>query len=628
MRRWLLRALLLLAVILLAAEAIYLPTVNLYLNGDRLQARLNRRPEKFSIRWATAWTPWPGKVYMRNVEIRGRAPRIDWYGHLDEVDASYRITPLFQRGVHLRSVRVTGLDYRHRRETATEEAGADAGSGLPPLPDLEMGADQETRADDTTPSHPKGAPREPWTIIADDIDVAIDQLWFDRYRMAGPMRLDTSMELVTRRTIEFPRVHFTMDRGDVTIEERTMLGGLLLDFETALPPFGRGGRGLRDVVEHLTGRFRLQADSASLFFLETYFRRAPWLHFNSNAGLQADLRFDGGRLIPGSTLESTPDAVDVDFLDQKLTGSGRIAMSVQEEEGVPRSHFEATLDAFELSVPEKTEPYAAGRGFAVTATSNSLTLDDLFTTLEVKADLQEAIIPDLSHYNRYFPRDSGIAIREGTGRISYHIEANQEEKSLHGWTDLSATNGVLMFEDYLIRGDATIRTLFTSGDLERKWFDIAGTRIDLVSRSHRWKASISLPRARVRYSEPMQLDTNAVFRMTDTAPLVALFNAKKDVSNFMEKLMTIQDIQGKTALKVDEQGTQLAGLQVTGEDFIALADLALRKGGKEGILYVKLHAISFGVAFDKGKKDLDLIRAREWFEKARARRRGIDPPAR
>jgi hypothetical protein len=127
----------------------------------------------------------------------------------------------------------------------------------------------------------------------------------------------------------------------------------------------------------------------------------------------------------------------------------------------------------------------------------------------------------------------------------------------------------------------------------------------------------------VRYSEPMQMSADVKFRMTDTAPLVALFDAQKDVSRFVENLMTIQDIEGKTSLKVDDHGSEIAGLEIAGEDFLALAEMALREEGKNGILYVRLHGFSVGVAFDRGEKDVDLIRARAWYEKQRARRRVV-----
>lgn len=636
-RRRLLRALLILAIAPIAVEAVYIPSANYYLRGGgRLLERINQRPDKFAIQWESAWTLWPGRVHLKNVTMRGRNKRLDWYAHLDTVAASTRLLPLFDWQVSLRSVSAAGLDYRHRRKTAS---GEEEEGSLPSLPAVGAFPELASRPrPDETPKESSAAPvesglkavtpdderdgKEHWRIAADDIEVAIDQLWFGRYRMTGPMSLDTSMDLILKETIEFPRIHFTMNRGDVAADEHAMFGQLSLDFQTSLLPFGRRGQKLRDAVSHLTGRFDLLADSASLFFLEIYLKKAPWLHFNSNAPLKAGILLEDGRLMPGSSLESASDAVSVDFLSQTLTGEGRIAMKVEETPEGPRSRLEATLDEFELTVPEKNEPYAKGHGFKVKASSAALSFDDMFSALEIEADLEEAVIADLSHYNRYMPPNNDIAIRQGTGRISYHVEADQDEKSAHGWTDFTATDGILQFEDYRIRGDVTIHTPINGIDLEKSWFDISNTTIALRSRNFNWTGDIALPRARVLYSEPMQLDADVKFRMTDTKPLVAMFDAMNDISAFVENLMTVENIRGKTTLKLNDRGTKLAGLEVTGEDLLVLADFSLNEGRKNGILYIKFHTFSFGVAYDRGKKDLDLIRARKWFDEQRARRGG------
>ena len=617
MRRWLLRLLILLTAVLFAAEGLYLLTANFYLNSERLLAVINRKPGKFSIRWDGGWTVWPGRVHLRNVAMRGSSRRLDWYAHLDTVSVSARIAPLFDRHVLLRRVKVTGVDYRHRRRNAT---GGVEEPGFPELPEVLAGIPDRAMPTETTAGAGDPRDKESWTIVADDIDAEFNQLWLDRYRMIGSMTLDTSMEMVVRGPLAFPRIHFSMERGDVSVAERIILGGLGFDAQTALPPFGRNAATFREATRHLSGRFRLRADGASLFFLEAYLKKAPWLRFNSQAPLEADLRIDDGRLTPGSTIKSDSDAVSVDLLDRRLTGAGTIGMSVEETQNGPLARLEARLETFSLSMPDGDEPFATGRGFKVIATSPSLSFADMFTTLDVVADLPEAIIPDLSYYNRYIQRDCGIVILGGKGTISYHIEANQDEKSLHGWTDLTATNGALKFQDYEIRGDVKIHTNIRNVDLERKWFDISETTIALHSDTFPWTADIALPRAKALYSEPMQLDADLNFRMTDTAPLVAVFDAKKDISRFSEKLMTVENVKGKATLRLSDRGAEIAGLGVTGEDLLVLADLALREKGKDGILYIKYHVFSVGVAFENGKKDLDLVRARKWFDEQRARR--------
>ena len=52
-----------------------------------------------------------------------------------------------------------------------------------------------------------------------------------------------------------------------------------------------------------------------------------------------------------------------------------------------------------------------------------------------------------------------------------------------------------------------------------------------------------------------------------------------------------------------------------------MADLTLGDSGREGILYLRFHGLSFGVALKNGRKDLKLIRPLAWFERARSGRR-------
>jgi hypothetical protein len=620
MRRWLARALLLAAGVLLGAEALYLVAANVWLNSGRVTARISRNPGRFAIRWGAAWTLWPGQVHLSDVAMRGGSARIDWYAHLDSVGATFLVGPLFDRTVHLRRVTAAGIDYRQRIRRNGEAEGTPPESSLPPLPAVVAGPAPEARP--RPPGQPRGAL---WTIVADSIHADIDQLWIDRYRLAGEMDLRTSMNLVVRGSMVFPSVRVTMTRGALTEGGREILGGLRFDIATSLGPFVPRGLHAIDVISLLSGRLRIDSQRASLFFLEAYFRKAPWLHFNGHSVLAADLRLDAGRLLPGSTLASHAENLDIDFLDRKLTGRSQIVERVTDEDGVARSHVEVMLDDFALFVPDRPEPFARGTGFRVSSTSTDVDLHDPFATLHVVADLPSAVIPDLSFYNRFIPAGAGFAIRGGTGRIGYHIEGNQEEGSAHGSISLTAENLQARFETYPIHGDVTIETHLKALDPRAGSFDVSGTTIDMASRIIPWRARLSFPSARVRYTEPMQGRARTVIRMTDTTPLVAIFDAKKDISRFTKRLMTIQDIEGTATVAVDEGGFAISDLDITGHHFHALADMHLKQGGKEGILYLRLGLISFGVAFDRGEKDIDLVRARAWYEKQHAARHRHHP---
>jgi hypothetical protein len=617
-RRTLRRVLLVGLATLLALEAIYLVAANIYLNTSRLSALMNRRPQKFVVRWTSAWTIWPGTVHLRKVELRGRSKRIDWYASLDSVSASVGLRPVHDRVVHLRKVSVSGVDYRQRTRMGP---GEEAQASAPDLPSV-AGFDPSGAAGPPPMAGGKGKEgRQPWTIVADRIRGDAGLIWIDRYRLAGRMKFDTSMRLVVRGELDLSRVRFAMTKGDLFEGERAMLGDLRIDIDTAVRAFVPKGMKAIEVFRLLTGRFQIRSEKASLFFLEPYFKSTPWLKFNGHSKVTADLQLGEGRLQPGSVLVSSSDEIDTDLLDQKLTGSGTISGRIEEAGEGRRAVLDVRLDSFQIGEPGSAKPYASGSGFVVEATSTALDLIEPFTNLQVTADLPQATIPSLASYNRYFPPSVNMSIESGTGQISFHVEGSQREGSVHGWLNLSAKEVLLKFENYEVKGDFRINAQLKDIRVREGRYDVSGTTVELVSRKFPWKANVSLHRADMRFTEPMQIGADVGITMTDTTPLVALFDAQKDISKFVERMMTIPDVKGSASINMGNQGIEANDIEVTGERLHVLADLKLGKSGKNGIMYIKFGVLSVGVEFVNGKKDLDIVRARRWFEKARAQRR-------
>ncbi|HET8947160.1 MAG TPA: hypothetical protein VFQ07_09270, partial [Candidatus Polarisedimenticolia bacterium] len=115
--------------------------------------------------------------------------------------------------------------------------------------------------------------------------------------------------------------------------------------------------------------------------------------------------------------------------------------------------------------------------------------------------------------------------------------------------------------------------------------------------------------------------------LQDTRPLVRIFDAFKDLSPRLERMLTIEDVKGGTGFVVRPDAVDLRDLDIEGKGLKALADLTLGDRGKEGILYIRFHGLSFGVTLVPGKeKDLKLMRPLAWFERERARRRRQPAP--
>jgi hypothetical protein len=597
----------------LLLEALYLLAANVALNSSLLENRLNRRPQRFEIHWRAAWSWWPGSVSLRGVEIRGSSKRVDWYAHLDSVAATFELRPLRQRTVHLRRVRAAGVDYRQRRKPLPGVTSRIPEAELPPIPGLPA-------VTAPFPPPPPGS-RPRWTILADDIVCDVGQIWIERYRLMGPFRVSTAMTLIPREALEFPDVRLAMRSGELRAGEEAIFERLGMDVRAQVHRFVPRGLKRLEFFRYLSGRFALQSDSASLFFLEAYFRKTPWVRFNDRGAGDIVLVLDHGRLVEGTQLDLHNDQVDMEFLDRRLTGQGVIRGVVQEKEGRLQSEFTARLTKFALAPVGGARPFARGETAVLAARSDTLDLANPFTDLHVRFDVPRADILDLTFYNSLIPAGSRFRLLSGTGWMAYHLEGSQEERSLHGTIDLHIGQGSASFRDFVMRGGFSVRALLRQASPRELLFDIAGTRVEVRTRTPPWSAQILFPKARMRFTDPMNIDASLYLDMQDTKPLVVMFDALKGVPDWLEGMMTIPDIHGRADLLGRGDQVLIQNLDVTGKSLHALADLALGKKSREGILYLRFHGISLGIDLKPEGKDLKLLGPRRWFEKERARRR-------
>ncbi|HZM71267.1 MAG TPA: hypothetical protein VFB95_12990 [Candidatus Cryosericum sp.] len=602
----------------LAIEALYAVPANLFLNTSLATRLLNRRQEKFHIVWRLGITPWPGLVHLRGVETGGQSRAIQWQARVSSVTAWFALLPLRERVVHLGRVRASGIEYAQRPrlepgETPPPEAVdwpvLDGVANPPAAPPIVPG-----------PARPKAPP---WTVRAENLHCRIRQIWIGRYRLDGPARLDASMNLLVRGPLEFPRLDYALESGSLRVGEQPIFAGLRLEAQARLAPFVPRGRKAVEIIRAISGEFDLESRDGSMKFLEIYFTKAPELQLNGGGPMQMRLLLEAGRLQPGSRWERREDRIDVVFLDSRITGVGRVTAEVKVEDGVPTSRIVAVTRDFRMTQIGRAEAHAHGQGFRVEATSTSLDLADPFADLHVTIDSPGAEIPDLGFYNAYLPKESRVAILSGVGRLRYHFEGDSSERSLRGEMDLAMQNIALRFEDATLRGDVRIITRLRRGEPRERRFDIAGTEVFLRHRDPPWKGYIRFPRATLLFTRPMQVDARIALDLQDTRPIVMVYDAYKDVPPRIERLMTIEDVRGGASFKVVQDRVDIRNLEVLGKGLRALADLTLGESGREGILYLRFHGLSFGVALKNGRKDLKLMRPLAWFERARRARRGL-----
>jgi hypothetical protein len=607
--------------VLVALEVIYLLAVNVFLNTSLAPAAINRHPARFEIRWRWGWSGWPGMTVLHGVETRGRSRRIEWDARLDSVSAQYHLMSLFHRTVELTSVAAGGVVYRQRRLVLEGAFARVPAEELPPI--LQTLDPSGPPRPNPAPSVAKQTPR-PWTILADRIACDLDELWLDRFRLTGAMHVETGMSLVVHGPIAFPDIRVTMASGDLRAGPRMVFGALGMDVQAEIHPFLAREVKRLQFLHYLSGRFAVRSDDASLFFLEAYFRKTPWIRFNDRGAGRVVFLLDHGRLLPASTLDIANDNVDVEFLDRHVTGRGIITGRIETFEGKPRSRVSARLEDFHLAAIGGTHPFAAGRLLTIESTSTTMDLGDPFADLHVVVDLPEADLLDLTFYNAMIPAGSKFRFVSGIGTISYHLEDSSTTRSMRGTIDFVVREGVARFEGQELRGGFALNTRLKDASALEKLFDISGTSLTLHASNPKWKAVVRLPEARMTLTQPTDLDAKLRLEMQDTRPIISLYDALKGVPHWMQRLLVIQDLQGSARLAARNGSLDVQGLEVTGHGLRALADLRFDPKGSDGLLYVRLHGLSLGIERSASGREIKILRPLAWFERQRAARGGVN----
>ncbi len=607
----------------LVFEVFYLIAGNAFLNSPLAFKVINRKPEKYSIHWDAAFTLWPGAVRVYGVKTGGQSKKLQWYATVDKVDAWCRVIPLFWRTVDVLVVRTEGIDYRQRRRLDIFPAWSGAAPGMPPIPGLVNPPDPPPEL--LYPPKPK---RAPWTVILRDVrGDDIRDIWIDSYRYLGRSSVETEMYLKVRGELGFPKIHLKTHHGKVEVEGNDPFREMELDLDIVIDRFiPRETKGVK-FFEYLSGSIKLDMQTDHVHFLQPYFQRHDWVQMNSRGVVHADLTLDHGAFQPGSEFEVIPERIDLVVIDREGSGDGSVRAWVEEVDGETVSHIVVRIDEFDVAIEGDDKPFAFGEDLVFKMVGHDGNLANPFQTAELSVDMPDFEIPDLSVFNRYIPESTPIEIISGAGRMSYHFTATHELGSLGGRLELEVLGAEARGEKLDFKGNIRITTLLQNGSARERKFDISGTKIEIGNvqltekgevAEEEWWMILKLPEARMVFSSPSDIRTLVDIDMKDTRPIVALLDAKKELSGIAKRLMTIDHVAVDAYVDVDRSGVDIRDLVVTGDRLRMMGDISIKDKRRDALMYVHLGMFRIGLEIDDGKKDLKFLRPLKWFEKKRA----------
>jgi hypothetical protein len=130
-----------------------------------------------------------------------------------------------------------------------------------------------------------------------------------------------------------------------------------------------------------------------------------------------------------------------------------------------------------------------------------------------------------------------------------------------------------------------------------------------------WWAELTLPRASLRRTRPLELDGEVDLSLRDTRPLVELLAREKKLVRWVGHWLVIPDVHGTARVEMGSGGLWLDPVEIDGEHFELDARLHVDETLEEGLFYIRFHKLSLGLAVEDGRRDLDFLNAREWYDR-------------
>ena len=263
--------------VLLALAALYLLGANLFLNTRLASWVINRHPERFRVSWSSAWSAWPGGVWVRGLVLRGRSANdVAWTVAVERGHGWIDAPALLRRRFVVNGFRGEGV-----------RSSVSHGEGKGGRPE---------------PEKPGEKARSPWGIRIDHIRLTgVREVGYNDFRLTGDGRgrVSGSFSFVFGKAFEMEDARLEMPASRLWLNDEALAQDLDVDSRLGFSPFVPHEHPGLAGWDFLSGSLKARGQVPGLPFLA----KSGLKGTHEPGRLVADLRVDRGRLTSGSHAE-------------------------------------------------------------------------------------------------------------------------------------------------------------------------------------------------------------------------------------------------------------------------------------------------------------------------------------
>ena len=382
------------------------------------------------------------------------------------------------------------------------------------------------------------------------------------------------------------------------------------------------GQDARSLLETAGGELIMSGNVSSLGWLNTLIKNDYQAEIAGTSDLKAKLLLQDGWPAVGSRLEVLPINLIVKILDYIAAGEGSVVLNLEEGGQRPDAHLDVQLNNAVFKRLNEDKAIIDHVELRLQALVKDMSYDGPTENINLRLQIAEARVTDMSVYNLYLPENSPLRLLGGEADLVADIEL--QPNMARGYVKLKTDGLRSRLEEQEISGDVTVNINIAGGTPKNMAFDISGSTLlldnvkvignqDTVAESD-WNATVDFTRANTVWKKPVRMKAEADIAMKDSTPIVAMLSNHRDKNGWIEKLLTVGNIEGEASM--DMQKNQIIfPYAYAGSDKIDVgAKGIITAETRDGVIFVRYRKLKGLLKIRDGKRNFDIIKAQKKFD--------------
>ena len=380
--------------------------------------------------------------------------------------------------------------------------------------------------------------------------------------------------------------------------------------------------GLKAWMGQLDADFGISGEVSNLEWINVLFANPYDMAIRGTGDLTAKLHIRNGRVSKDSLLKVLGNELKVDVLDYVVAGDGLLELNVLKGGEQPDLELDVDVRDGLFRRRDENDAFVQDVVLKLRAKVKDLELDDEKRKLDdLHLQIPSARVTDMSIYNQYLPNKSPLRLLGGEADLTSYIHLQPD--SAAGYVKLNTHGLRSRLNDQELAGELVADIKLSDGKPENLEFDISGSTFSLQDvkvtgaetnfDQEDWSARFDLENGRAVWEKPVIVEAEAAVEIKDSRPFVAMFSNEKGQHKWLEKMLTVENIQGRAEMTLENEQIVIPRAFVSSDKVDAGAKGVMAADRADGVFYARFRKLDAVLKIKNGNRNVDVIGAKKTF---------------